>query len=211
MKKAALFAAALFLTPMTLAPVVASAQTVSPTEMPAGIYAVDPAHASVTFKVSHFGLSNYTARFKHFDAKIDFDPKDVTKSKVSATIDTLSLETDYPYADKKDFNKEISAEDKWLNGTKFPTITFVSTKLEKTGETTGKMYGNLTLLGVTKEVVLDVTYNAGYAKHPMSGQPIMGFSATGTVKRTDFGFSTFAPAIGEDVKVIIEAEFPKAP
>lgn len=205
MKKAVFLAAVLFLSPFA-----ASAQVSPPGDMPAGSYTVDPTHASLTFKVNHFGLSNYTARFRHFDARIDFDPADVTKSKVTATIDTLSLQTDYPYPEKVDFNKEIGAGEKWLNGGKFPIITFTSTRLEKTGETTGKMHGDLTLLGMTRPVVLDVTFNGGYPKHPMSGQPIMGFSATGSLKRSDFGFTTFVPAIGDEVTVIIEAEFPKA-
>ncbi|RJF87959.1 polyisoprenoid-binding protein [Oleomonas cavernae] len=206
MKKAAFLAAALFLAPLT-----AVAQDMTPpAAMPAGTYKVDPTHASLIFKINHFGLSNYAARFKSFDAAIEFDPKDVTKSKVTAKIKVPSLETDFPNPEKLDFNKELSGEEKWLNDGKFPTIGFVSTRLELTGATTGKMHGDLTMLGVTKPVVLDVTFNGGYAKHPVSGQPIMGFSATGSLKRSDWGLTTFLPALGDEVSFAIEAEFPKA-
>lgn len=178
-------------------------------QMPAGVYSVDPKHASLVWKVSHVGLSNYTARFTKFDAKINFDPADVTKSTVTATIDPTSIETDFEPNEKVDFNKELSQSDQWLNAGAHPAITFTSTKVEKTGDTTGKLHGNLTLLGVTKPVVLDVTYNGAYAEQPFSKQPTLGFSAKGKIKRSDWGFSTYVPAIGDEVEFAIEAEFAK--
>lgn len=187
----------------------ALAQTASPGTLPAGVYVSDETHTSVTFKVSHMGLSHYTARFARAEAELTFDPADPTKSSVKASVDPLSLRTDYPYPDKKDFDKELSAGAEWLNGEKFPTITFTSTRIEKTGETTGKMHGDLTLLGVTKPVTLDVTFNGAYTEHPMGKMPAMGFSAQGTVKRSDFGFNTYLPMIGDDVTILIEIEFKK--
>lgn len=183
----------------------------SPDALPAGVYTVDKKHASLTWKVSHAGLSNYTARFKAFDAQIDYDPKDVTKSTVTATIDPNAIETDFVPTADKDFNKELATGDKWFNAGAHPSITFTSTKVEKTGDHTGKLHGDLTLLGVTRPVVLDVTYNGGFAEQPFSKLPTLGFSATGRIKRSDWGLSTYVPIIGDEVEILIEAEFAKQP
>ncbi len=209
MKTAVVLAAILAAAPLGAT---AIAQATTPAaEMPAGTYALDLSHGSLIFKVNHFGLSNYTARFERFDAKIEFDPKNIEKSKVTASVDPTSIHTAFPNPDKIDFDKELSTGEKWFNAGKFPAITFVSTKIEVTGENQGRMTGNLTMLGVTKPVELDVTFNGAYAKHPMAGFPEMGFSAIGTLKRSDWGLNTFVPAIGDDVQVFIEGEFPKVP
>lgn len=178
-------------------------------DMPAGIYTVDKTHASLIWKVSHAGLSNYTARFKSYDAEINFDPADITKSSVTAKIDPTTLETDYVATAEKDFNKNLITKEEWFNAGKFPEITFKSTKIEVTGENTGKIHGDLTFLGVTKPVTLDATFNGAYALQPFSKKPAMGFSATGSLNRSDFGMSTYVPMIGDKVDIIIEAEFAK--
>lgn len=178
-------------------------------DMPAGIYTVDKTHASLIWKVSHAGLSNYTARFKSYDAEINFDPADITKSSVTAKIDPATLETDYVATAEKDFNKNLITKEEWFNAGKFPEITFKSTKIEVTGENTGKIHGDLTFLGVTKPVTLDATFNGAYALQPFSKKPAMGFSATGSLNRSDFGMSTYVPMIGDKVDIIIEAEFAK--
>lgn len=176
-------------------------------EMPAGVYSVDKNHASLTWKVSHAGLSNYTARFKSFDAQITFDPADVTKSTVTATIDPTSLETDYVATAEKDFNKNLITKEEWFNAGKFPEIKFASTKVEKTGENTGKIHGDLTFLGVTKPVTLDAVFNGAYKVQPFSQKPTLGFSATASLNRSDWGLATYIPAIGDKVDIIIEGEF----
>ena len=188
----------------------AAAQDMTPyKDMPAGIYKMDVHHASLTWKVKHVGLSNYTARFKTFDAAITFDPADIEKSSVKATIDPTSLETDYAPTAEVNFNKELGTSDKWLNAGKFPTITFTSTRVERTGENTGKIYGDLSLLGVTKPVVLDAVFNGAYLVQPFNNLPTLGFSATTSIKRSDWGLTTYVPAIGDEVQIIIEAEFNK--
>lgn len=178
-------------------------------QMPAGVYSLDKNHASLVWKVSHAGLSNYTARFKSFDADITFDPADVTKSSVKAVIDPLSLETDYVATAEKDFNKNLSTQEQWLNAGTFPQITFTSTSIEKTGDNTGRIHGNLTMLGVSKPVTLDTVFNGAYIDQPFSGKPTIGFSATGQMKRSDWGFDTYIPTIGDNVTFMIEAEFVK--
>lgn len=175
--------------------------------MPSGLYEVDNTHASITWKVSHLGLSNYTARFTKFDIDLMFDAQDPAKSKVIATIDPTSIKTDYPNPEEKDFDAKLAKDAGWFNGDQYPEIKFRSTSVEKTGDNTGKMTGDLTFLGVTKPVTLDVTFNKAVGNHPFENKPALGFSATGTLKRSDFGMTTYIPQIGDEVEVIIEAEF----
>jgi polyisoprenoid-binding protein YceI len=175
-------------------------------EMPAGIYKNDPSHTSLTFKVSHAGLSHYTARFTSVEADLNFDPADVTKSSLSVTVDPASIRTDYPYADKKDFDKELGTGADWFNAGEYPNVTFTSTAIEKTGDTTGKVTGDLTLLGVTKPVTLDITFNGAYKSKPFANVPALGFSATGVMKRSDWGLDTYVPMIGDEVTLLIETE-----
>ena len=176
---------------------------------PAGAYAVDKTHATIQWQGLHNGLSWYTARFTTFDIQLNFDPADVTKSKITASIDPKSIETDFlktrPADSKTDFNNELATGDRWFNAGKFPTITFASTAVTKTGANTGKMTGNLTFLGVTKPVTLDVTYN-GFKSFPAPRKSKVGFRAVGSINKTAWGMSTGGP-IADDVKIEINAEF----
>lgn len=194
----ALAAASLFAAP-------ALAQTA-----PVGDYGVDKTHASLTWKIVHQGLSNYTARFTSFDATLTFNEADVSKSKLSVTIDPKTVETDYakqrPAGNTTDFNKEIADEANFFNSGKYPKITFVSTKITKTGDKTGKATGDLTFLGVTKPVTLDVTFVGG-RNDPRSGKYKVGFSASGVVKRSEFGMAFGQAFLSDDVKIQVEAEF----
>jgi len=188
----------------------AGAAQAEPLPVPSGTYRLEPTHGSIIWKISHLGLSHYTARLNHFDATITLDSEHPENSSVTATIDPTSVDTDYPNADKKDFNAEIAYEDKFFNANKFPHITFQSTGIELTGGNTGKITGDLTFLGVTKPVTLDVTLNGTLPEHPMTKTAAIGFSAHTTVDRGAFGMDYGAPYIGNDVEVLIEAEFLKA-
>jgi len=183
---------------------------------PAGEYASDPNHSSVEFKLHHLGLSFYTLKFKTFDATVSFDPANIGASKVSATIRAADILAGFPgdYVANHAGTKFSSWEDDLANSTnfldagKYPTITFVSTSVEPSGERSAKVTGDLTLKGVTKPVTLDVTFSGETASHPFSKVPAIGFSATGTVKRSDFGLDYLLPAIvGDEVKIEIESDF----
>ncbi len=186
---------------LTLSPAAAQSKDVT-----AGTYKMDPAHASLTWKINHLGLSFYTARFTKFDATLDIDPEKPETAKLSVTVDVKSIRTDYPFANRKDFDKELIEDAKFFNAGKFPTITFTSTKVEPTGESTAKVTGDLTLLGVTKPVTLDVTLN-GAKIHPFAKKPAMGFSGTTTIKRSEFGMTHLVGPVGDEVQLLIEAEF----
>ncbi len=186
------------------------------TTAPAGDYVLDKSHASLIFKVNHMGFSNYTARFKRFDAKLHFEPANPTASSVSATVDATSIETDFPHPEALDFNAQLRGE-QFLETDKFPEMTFQSTAIELTGPNTANITGDLTLHGETHPVMLETTFNGGYPGMSMDPNARIGFSAHGTLKRSEFGMGFGVPApgstmgVGDDVTVILEAEFSGPP
>lgn len=180
-----------------------------------GTYKIDAGHTSVVWSVPHFGLSQYTARFVGVDATLEFNPDDVSATGLSVTIDPTSVAANYPgdykssHADSgfETWDEDLARDEKWFNADAHPEITFVATEITKTGANTGEVTGDLTFLGVTNPVTLDVTYN-GVANFPWApDQDKIGFSATTTIDRTDFGMGAYAPNIGTQVDIRIETEF----
>ena len=184
--------------------------------IPAGAYKLDRAHASLLFRVSHLGFSNFTARFKRFDAQLQFDPENLAAASVTATVEVASLETDYPDPAKLDFNAKLTGPE-WLDAAKFPQMTFESRRVEVTGRDTVRIHGDLRLRGVTRPVVLDAKFNGGYADTPWIPMRASGSQPSGTLLRSEFGISYGIPAPGttmgvsDAVDVIIEAEFTGPP
>jgi polyisoprenoid-binding protein YceI len=209
---------ALFLSASLLfLPLAAGAEATS--DAPAGTYKIDPTHARLLFRVNHLGFSRYIAFFKTFEASLAFDPAQPEAMSVTAKVDPASVETHYPGGDGVDFNAVIAGPE-FLDAAKFPEMTFVSTKVALTGPDTADVTGDLTLHGVTAPVTLNVRFFGGYAGHPMDpGGARIGFSAEGTLNRSDFGITYGIPAPGttlgvsDAVDIIIEAEFinPDAP
>jgi polyisoprenoid-binding protein YceI len=192
---------------LVLAVAIATLSAPAFAQAPAGTYAVDKTHASLTWKGLHQGLSWYTARFTSFDITIDFNEADVSKSKVTASVDLKSIETDFaktrPASSNTDFNAELGGE-RFLNSAKFPQATFTSTAISKTGDKTGKMTGNLTFMGVSKPVTFDITY-VGNRNDPRSQKHKVGFQAVGSLKRSDFGVPPGGP-MADEIKLEINAE-----
>jgi polyisoprenoid-binding protein YceI len=145
------------------------------------------------------GLSHSFGKFTDYQGAISLDEADPEKSAVDVVIQTASVDLN----DDK-WNEHVKGKD-FFDVEKFPTMTFKSTKIEKTGDQTANVTGDLTLLGVTKPVTLTVVHNKT-GKHPMKDVMATGFSATGTIKRSDFGMKYGLPMVGDDVKLIIEAE-----
>src|SRR5260221_448931 len=154
-----------------------------PGEPPAGQYKLDKAHASLLMRVSHLGFSTYTTRFTRFDSELTFDPKNIPASKVVATIDASSIAMDnWPQR-----CIDILQGSKMLDTAQFPQIVFKSEQVRMTGTKSMDISGTLTLLGVTRPVVLSATYNGGYSGMPeMDPHARVGFSAHGSFKRSDF-------------------------
>lgn len=197
----------LFTSILSMALVAATARAEMEIEAPAGAYKLDPTHASLVWKVNHLGLSDYTARFATFDATLAFDPANVTGSTLEVTVDPTSIKTDYPKPEETDFDQKLQTNENFFNAGEYPDITFTSTKIEQTGERTGKVHGELTMLGETHPVTLDVTFNGSMAEHPYADVAALGFSATGTLKRSEWGMDYLIPNVGDEVKLLIEAEF----
>lgn len=199
------------------APGAESAASTAPVELkaPAGVYVMDPTHASLQWSVPHNSISNYTARFNTFDAKLTLDPVNLANSSVEATIDPLSVDANYPgdylgthaATGFKSFSEDIAKSKNFLNGGVFPQITFKSTKVELTGTRTAKVTGDLTFLGVTKPVTLDATFGGEIEKHPFMQVPAIGFAAEGSFKRSDFGMPV--GPVGDDVTIRFDGEFIK--
>jgi len=181
--------------------------------VPAGAYTLDKAHASLLFRVNHLSFSHWTARFTKFDAQLQFDPADPAKSSVKVTVDPKSISSDNA---PEGFMATLAGPE-WLDAGKYPEMTYRSTKVERAGTNGLRISGQLTLHGVTKPVTLMATYNGGYAGHPFDPHARIGFSAKGTLKRSEFGVAYGIPAAGttmgvfDDVEIIVEAEFSGPP
>lgn len=181
----------------------AALATASLTAVAADKYEFDGNHTNVVFSWSHFGLSNPSARFAKVEGEVLLDTADLTKSSVSVTIPIDSLRTDVPK-----FDEHLRSSD-FFDLAKFPTATFKSTKVEKAGDNKLKVSGDLTIHGVTKPAVLDVTVNK-IGDHPMAKKPTAGFDATTVVKRSDFGMGNYVPNVSDEVKIHITTETLKA-
>lgn len=178
-------------------------------DAPAGRYTLDVTHASLLWRISHFGLSNYTARFSRFDAHVDFDPADLSKCSAAASIDLASVETDYPAGlNKRDWNADLRGP-KFFNAEKFPRATWRSTGVQVLEPRRLRIAGELSLLGVSAPVSLEATLNGVFRSRPVTKLPTIGFSARGSFDRRGFGLGFPSPeeGVGANVEIIIEAEF----
>lgn len=181
-----------------------AAPTTDLAQVEGGQFSVDKNHAKIIFSTTHFGFSTYYGLFNDFDAKLSFDPKDPAKSALKVTVNTNGIVTTNPKLDE-----HLKSPD-FFDAAKFPQAVFSATQIKVTGPATGTITGNLTLHGVTKPVTLDATFNGG-GVNPMTKAYVLGFNATGLIKRSEFGISTFVPVVGDDVTLTISAEFDRQP
>ena len=137
--------------------------------------------------------------FREFAGELNFDPEAPETSKVAFTIQADSLDTLFAKRDE-----HLKSAD-FLDVAKFPTITFQSTGVDVIDDDAARVTGDLTIKGVTKPVVLDVELNK-LAPSPMTQAPTAGFTATTVIKRSDFGVSTYVPAVGDELTVRIDTE-----
>ncbi len=187
MKKTGIAAAALLLSSMAFAE-------------PAGTYQFDKkgAHQFVMFKISHLGYSWLYGRFNDFNGTFTVDAENPENSKVEATIQTASVDSNHAERDK-----HLRSDD-FLDVDKYPTATFKSTSIEQTGDDTAKITGDFTLHGVTKPVTLDAKM-IGYGDDPWGGYR-MGLEASTSLKLADFGITKDLGPASETVDIIISVE-----
>ena len=168
-------------------------------------YAVDASHTQTLFSYDHLGFSTTYGMFSGWEGEIRFDEADPANSSVDVSIPAASMFTGWEQRDA-----HFSSPD-FLDAAANDTVRFVSTGIEVTGEDTAKITGDLTLGGVTKEIVLDATLNQT-GMHPQANVPALGFDATTTLLRSDFDAGAFAPFVSDEVEVriSIEAQQPAA-
>jgi polyisoprenoid-binding protein YceI len=172
----------------------------SPSSAEPRVLEADMSHANVSWSISHGGFSTIRGIFRNVTkAEITFDPENVANSSVVAAVETASLDSNHAFRDN------FVRSDKFLDVIQFNEISFVSTKIEKTGDNTGTMTGDLTMHGVTKPVTFNVTYNKG-GDHLSGKFKIDGFTATTTIKRSDFDVKAFIPWVGDEVNITIDIE-----
>lgn len=181
---------------------VADPTSQDPARVPAGDYALDPRHASLLVKVPHMGgFSKFIIRFEKLAGGFTYDPANWGTTEVTITVDPASLRTNVPGFDK------TLAGSSYLDVAKHPTITFVAARTE--GEPAkGVVHGDLTFLGVTKPVDLDVVFN-GVGPGLLGAGTRMGFSGSTRIKRSDFGLTTMSSVAGDDLDLAFEVEFVK--
>lgn len=185
---------------------VVTAQTAAtrvPAEVQAGTYKLDPSHGKITWSINHLGFSTYRGQFTNVAADLTIDPANPSASTLTAIV---------PLADVDPADDALKAHlqtPDFFNVAQFPTATFVATSVvvDTDDATEADVTGNLTLHGVTRPVTLEVKFNqAGPA---MGGVYKVGFDGEATIKRSEFGITTYLPALGDEVELHIEGEFVK--
>jgi polyisoprenoid-binding protein YceI len=176
-----------------------------PLNVMAATYTLDPAHTTIGFKVKHLMITNVKGSFEKFKGTVIIDEKDITKSKAHVTVEVASINTNIAKRDE-----HLRSGD-FFDVATYPLMTFSSTKVERAGADKLKVTGNLTIKGVTKQVVLAVEGPSGEIKSPQ-GVAKRGASATAAINRQDFGVSwnrtldAGGVLVGDEVQIFIDAE-----
>lgn len=173
-----------------------AAQAITPVS---GTYQLDPTHTDVLAQWTHFGFSQPSAHFGISEGALVYDAADVTKSSVQVSMPIAAIDS---FVDKLD--EHLKGAD-FFDAGKFPNASFKSTSVAAAGTNKLTVVGELTIKDITKPVTLDVTLN-GAGEHPMLKKQAIGFSATATIKRSDFGVGAFAPNVSDEVQLRITTE-----
>ncbi len=173
------------------------------TAVSAGRYELDETHAYLTFSYSHLGLSNPQLHFQEFDAELVLDGRNMADSKVNITIDAASIDSGVAELDDELRSSE------YFDVENHPDIVFSSSAYRETSENTGVLSGDLTVAGVTRPVSLDVTINSA-AMNRMVRKEMIGFSATGTVNRSDYGLTAYDRFVSDELRLQVQVEFVRA-
>ncbi|MEZ5972915.1 MAG: YceI family protein [Hyphomonadaceae bacterium] len=170
-------------------------------DLPAGTYQLDPRHASVLFRIQHSGLAWFTARFDTKAATLTLNPEDPTQSQFNASVDATSVNTGIlNNQGERSFDQSIGRA---LGG---GPITFTATTIERTGQNTARITGDLAMNGQTHPATLDATFEGSGRDILRGGNMVLGFSALGTIDRTEWGVNDWRAFTGKDVQIVIEAE-----
>jgi polyisoprenoid-binding protein YceI len=173
-----------------------------PSQAPDGIYRLEASHSQLLFSILHLGLTQYYGRFDRLSGTLNFDSRQPEKSITSINVDISGIDTP-----SSQLNAELKGASVF-DAARFPQAAFKSTAIARIGATAGTITGDLTLHGVTKSVTFAANFVGG-KPDPFNGVYAIGFSATGTIKRTDFGLTgmSWEPMVSDDVTLIIQAMF----
>jgi polyisoprenoid-binding protein YceI len=176
------------------------------TELRGGGYTLDPDHATLLWKINHLGFSTFIGRFNDFDASLDFDPENIAASTLEVVINTAGLDINNP-----EFAEELRS-DAWFNVEQYPQAVFRTTEfVETVDEDTFVFRGDLTLLGVTAPVDLEVNFHGG-GRNFLTRSYTLGFSASASFLRSDYGLDRFTSfGVGDEIDLEIHVEFMAAP
>lgn len=183
----------------------AEAKAVNLAAAPTGAYVTEAGHRYITFSYWHQGLAKPWLRWRDWSGDLSWNAEDPTKSSISVTINTASIDTGVDAFDAHMKEADL------FDVAKFPVATFKSTRIERTGPNTGKITGDLTIKDVTKPITLDARINdalfAPDRGNPSMGKYKLGFSATAKMLRSDWNMGYAVPFVGDEVDIVIEAEF----
>jgi polyisoprenoid-binding protein YceI len=186
----------------------ASPTTYEAVNLPAGTYRIDPRHATVLFRIRHMDLAWFTARFDTEAGTLELDPADLSRSRLTASVDATSVNTGVLNRDsERGFDRQIANA---LGAAQAPQITFTSTAIERTGQNTARVTGDLAMNGQTHPVTLEATFDGAAIDPLRGGNQVLGFSAHGEIDRVQWGVTEWDAFTGDTVQVVIEAEFVKA-
>ena len=169
-------------------------------ELREGAYQLDPKHTAVLFKITHLGLSKFVGRFEKVEASLDFDAEHIENAKLHALVETASININN---DK--FANTLRGPG-WLNTEVYPQASFESTSARRVDGNKVLFTGDLTFLGVTREVQVHITFNGG-ARNKLNGRYTIGFEAHSEFKRSDFGLDKYLALVGDDIELEVHAEF----
>lgn len=175
-----------------------------PAVVQGGTYALEPAHTQVLFKVSHLGFSTYYGQFADASGSLTLDPRDPAQDSLSVAIPIGSVHTTSAKLDG-----ELKSAD-WFDADRYPTASFRSTRVTRTGPDAATVEGELTLHGVTRPIRLQAHFH-GAGVNMLSHAYTAGFDVSGHIRRSEFGVTKYVPIVGDDVELIISGAFEKRP
>ena len=186
---------------LSASPIFAASQGADVAKIEKGTYVADPSHTAVAARINHLGFSQTTLRFAKAGGEFTIDPAKPEAATLDVSVDTNSLSTDMEARDK-----ELRGPG-FFNTPAFPTAHYVATSLVRLDATHARVDGQLTLLGTTRAVPMDITLiGVGTG---MANDKRIGLTGHMQIKRSDFGMKTFLPFVGDDVAIDIDAEFSK--
>lgn len=172
-------------------------------ELRSGAYSLDPEHAYLNFRIEHLGLSTIVGRFNAMDASLDFDPETLTDLVLDGIVDTASIDVN-----NTSLENQLRGGD-WLDSETYPEARFESVSVEPLEGNSFIINGRFTLRDVTTPLALTATFKGG-ADNILTGKYTLGFSATGSIRRSDYGIDAFAALVADEVFIEIHGEFQRS-